>query len=85
MYDDVGYPEVLDVLGADVDLPALPVGTGVDGHPALLPLELVAQPDGHNLGHIEIRRRHGNISFYRFMVINFTYFRDGKFKRYCQR
>ena len=63
MYDDVGYPEVLDVLGADVNLPALPVCTGIDGHPALLPLELVAQPDGHNLGHIEIRRRHGQYFF----------------------
>ena len=44
-----GYDTDLDILRADVDLPPPPVRAGVDRHPGLLPLQLVAQADGDNL------------------------------------
>ena len=39
----------VDVVRADVDLPRVPVGGLVDGHPRLAPLQLVVQPDGQDL------------------------------------
>ena len=39
----------IDVVWADVDLPRVPVGGLVDGHPRLAPLQLVVQPDGQDL------------------------------------
>ena len=39
----------VDVVWADVDLPRVPVGGLVDGHPRLAPLQLVVQPDGQDL------------------------------------
>ena len=39
----------LHVLRADVDLAPAPVCALVDQHPRLLPLQFVAQSDGHNL------------------------------------
>ena len=39
----------IDVVRADVDLPRVPVGGLVDGHPRLAPLQLVVQPDGQDL------------------------------------